>query len=129
MLYEIPHIRQENHPLTKRWFTSSEMELFVWLQDSAPVRLQLCIDKQNHEQAIDRGGGVPGMDLVAAIRNPDGSVNRRTLFDDGNHGDGDAGPGYLPKPPAPATCHRSVVGWFSNRRQARRLSYERQQIL
>lgn len=55
MLSEIPHIRQENRRLTKRWFTSSEMELFVWLQDSAPVRLQLCIDKQNHEQAIDRG--------------------------------------------------------------------------
>jgi hypothetical protein len=34
MLYEIPYIRQESHRLTKRWFTSPDMELFVWFKDS-----------------------------------------------------------------------------------------------
>jgi len=47
MLCEIPHIRLENRRLTKRWFTSSEIDLFVWFNDGAPVRFQLCIDKLN----------------------------------------------------------------------------------
>jgi len=53
MPHEIPHIRQENCRLSKRWFTSSEMDLFVWLKDCTPVRFQLCPDKQNHKQEID----------------------------------------------------------------------------
>lgn len=51
-LYEIPHIRQENRRLKKRWFTSTEMDLFIWFRESIPVRFQFCFDKPDNEQAI-----------------------------------------------------------------------------
>jgi hypothetical protein len=53
MLYEIPHTRQPNRSYSKRWFTCREMDLFVWLRDSVPLRYQLTYDKLNQEKAIN----------------------------------------------------------------------------
>ena len=53
MFYEIPHTRQSNRSYIKRWFTSCEMDLFIWLRDSVPVRFQLAYDKLNEEKAIN----------------------------------------------------------------------------
>jgi len=53
MLYEIPHIRQDNHQLIKRWFTSKDMDLFVWVSKTGPVRFQLSFNKGNNEQAVN----------------------------------------------------------------------------
>jgi len=52
MLYEIPHPRQSNRNLVKRWFTSSDMDLFIWHRQKIPVRFQLTYDKRNEEKAI-----------------------------------------------------------------------------
>ena len=57
MLSEISHLRQTNRSLVKRWFTSRDMDLFVWfhnnwLHNSMPVRFQLSFNKRNKEQAI-----------------------------------------------------------------------------
>ena len=41
----------------------------------------------------DSKGGVEGLDVVATVENPDGSINRLTLYDDGGHDDGLAGDG------------------------------------
>jgi len=53
MLYEIPHPRQSNRHHKKRWFTSCDMDLFVWFSDDAPIRFQLSYDKQKEEKAIN----------------------------------------------------------------------------
>jgi hypothetical protein len=73
----------------------TEMEVEPMLADTGfcarrfsrghPVRIWLT--------AAGSEAGIAGLDLVAVIRNPDGSTNRRTLFDDGNHEDGEAGDG------------------------------------
>ncbi len=52
MLSEITHLRQENRSLIKRWFTSQEMDLFVWFRNSVPLRFQLSFNKRGKEQAI-----------------------------------------------------------------------------
>lgn len=52
MLQEIAHIRQSNRRYIKRWFTSRDMDLFIWLRKSVPVRFQLSYNKLNNEQAI-----------------------------------------------------------------------------
>jgi len=52
MLYEIPHLRQSNRNRTKRWFSSRDMDLFVWSHKSIPVRFQLAYDKHNKEKVI-----------------------------------------------------------------------------
>ncbi len=52
MLYEIPHPRQSNRSLVKRWFTCSEMDLFFWYRQNVPVKFQLTYDKCNEEKAI-----------------------------------------------------------------------------
>ena len=52
MLYEIPHLRQSKRSYVKRWFTSRDMDLFIWLRNSEPVRFQLTYDKRSEEKAI-----------------------------------------------------------------------------
>lgn len=52
MLYEISHLRQSNRSHVKRWFTSRDMDLFVWFHKSVPVRFQLAYNKRNREKAI-----------------------------------------------------------------------------
>ena len=53
MMYEITHTRQTNRSYNKRWFTSCEMDLFVWLKDGVPTRFQLAYDKLSSEKAIN----------------------------------------------------------------------------
>ncbi len=53
MLYEIPHPRQSGRSHIKRWFTSCDMDLFVWFRDDMPVRFQLAYDKSKKEKAIN----------------------------------------------------------------------------
>lgn len=52
MLYEIPRLRQTNRSYRKRWFTSSDMDLFIWFRETVPVRFQLAYNKQDREKAI-----------------------------------------------------------------------------
>ena len=52
MLYEISHLRQSNRSHVKRWFTSRDMDLFVWFHKNVPVRFQLAYNKCNGEKAI-----------------------------------------------------------------------------
>jgi len=72
MLHEITRLRQSNRQLQKRWFTDTEMDLFVWSRESVPVRFQLAYDKKNREHviswdiyngfrhyAVDTGEGLP----------------------------------------------------------------------
>ena len=55
MLYEIPHPRQSNHRHKKRWFTSCDMDLFIWFSDDMPIQFQLTYDKRQQEKAISWG--------------------------------------------------------------------------
>ncbi len=52
MLYEITHLRQSNRSLVKRWFTSLDIDLFIWYHDNTPVKFQLSYDKRCDEHAI-----------------------------------------------------------------------------
>jgi len=52
MLYEIPRLRQAERSLVKRWFTSNDMDLFIWYRQNVPVMFQLAYDKRNEEKAI-----------------------------------------------------------------------------
>ena len=52
MLYEIPRLRQSNRSHLKRWFTSRDMDLFIWFRNNEPVHFQLTYDKLNKEKAI-----------------------------------------------------------------------------
>ena len=52
MLREIAARQVEGEP-ARRWFTSSEIDLFVWVgEDGAPSGFQLCYDKQAREHAL-----------------------------------------------------------------------------
>ena len=52
MLREI-EARQVSGEPRRRWFTSPDIDLFVWLgEDGAPVGFQLCYDKQAREHAL-----------------------------------------------------------------------------
>jgi hypothetical protein len=52
MFYEITGIRQTKRNLKKRWFTCSDMDLYVWLHQEAPVRFRLSYNKGSNEKAI-----------------------------------------------------------------------------
>jgi len=52
MLHEIPHLRQSNRSHIKRWFTSQDMDLFVWFHKNVPVRFQLSYNKPDREKSI-----------------------------------------------------------------------------
>ena len=52
LLYEITHVRQSRRPQNKRWFTSPDMDLFVWARDGMPVHFQLYIDKLGAEKVL-----------------------------------------------------------------------------
>lgn len=52
MLREITPIRQNSDRVKKRWFSSSDMDLFVWFNDQVPARFQLSYDKPAREHAI-----------------------------------------------------------------------------
>jgi len=53
MLREIPAARQVPGDEKRRWFTSANIDLFVWVNDGgAPIGFQLCYDKQLQEHAL-----------------------------------------------------------------------------
>ena len=52
MLREIPARQIAGEP-PRRWFTSPDIDLFVWVDESgAPTGFQLCYDKQTREHAL-----------------------------------------------------------------------------
>ena len=53
MLREISAARQISGEPARRWFTSPNIDLFVWLDDqNSPTGFQLCYDKQQREHAL-----------------------------------------------------------------------------
>jgi hypothetical protein len=63
MLREIPARQLEGEP-ARRWFTSPDIDLFVWLgDDGSPSGFQLCYDKQAREHALTwtKAGGYSHM--------------------------------------------------------------------
>jgi hypothetical protein len=53
MLREILATRQDNPDIKKRWFTDSNMDLYIWLNNETPVNFQLTYNKQDKEHAIN----------------------------------------------------------------------------
>ena len=52
-LREIVDVRQVPGEPKRRWFSSEDIDLIVWLDDSgAPVSFQLCYDKLQSEHAL-----------------------------------------------------------------------------
>lgn len=73
MLYELKQTRQIPGESKRRWFTSLDMDLIVWLgPENNPVSFELCYNKQSIECAlrwspsevihnsVDSGEGNPG---------------------------------------------------------------------
>lgn len=58
MLREITATRQNNDNLRMRWFTDSDMDLYIWFKKSDIESFQLTYDKQGDEHAInwEQGG-------------------------------------------------------------------------
>lgn len=52
MLHEVKRLRQSQRSHVKRWFTSRDMDLFIWFANNEPVRFQLSYDKCDIEKAI-----------------------------------------------------------------------------
>jgi hypothetical protein len=52
MLREISSIRQNSKHMKKRWFTDSDMDLFIWFSQQTPTRFQLSYNKRGYEHAI-----------------------------------------------------------------------------
>ncbi len=60
MLKEIQETRQRPGEPRRRWFTSRNLDLYVWLDDAGvPVAFQFCYDKGHRERALTwkRGSG------------------------------------------------------------------------
>ena len=52
-LIEIIHVRQVPGDPRRRWFSSDDMDLIVWYDDSdAPIGFELCYDKLRSERAL-----------------------------------------------------------------------------
>ena len=52
MLREISSTQQNTHGKLKRWFTDSNMDLFIWFKNQVPVCFQLCYNKQQQEHSV-----------------------------------------------------------------------------
>lgn len=52
MLREIKNIKQQTGEPEKRWFSSEEMDLFIWYENNKIISFQLCYDKEKNEKAI-----------------------------------------------------------------------------
>ncbi len=53
VLREICNVKQPPGALLRRWFTASDMDLFVWCEeDGTPVQFELSYDKGAGERAI-----------------------------------------------------------------------------
>src|ERR1043165_9780304 len=51
-LRETPRVRQIGGEPFRRWFSSLDLDLIVWLKGQELVGFQLCYDKQRSERAI-----------------------------------------------------------------------------
>jgi hypothetical protein len=52
VFYEITARRSLQRPLKLRWFTSLDMDLYIWFRSGVPVRFQLNYDKPEKESVI-----------------------------------------------------------------------------
>lgn len=52
MLREISSTHQNNRNQFKRWFTDSDMDLFIWFKNRSPVCFQLCYNKCQQERSV-----------------------------------------------------------------------------
>jgi hypothetical protein len=96
MLREISTSRQNSGEAKRRWFTSSNIDLFIWVNDQdAPTAFQLCYDKQHREHAltwteatgfshmaVDGGESRPARYKGAPILVADGKIDARQILDD-----------------------------------------------
>ena len=65
LLRELPDTRQVDGEPKRRWFSSPELDLIVWLDESdAPSGFQLCYDKTHGERALTWRAG-RGFDHMA----------------------------------------------------------------
>ena len=60
MLQEVTRVKQLRHEPVRRWFTSDDMDLVVWLDAAGTgTGFQLCYDKRRHERAVTWHRGQP----------------------------------------------------------------------
>lgn len=52
MLKEIHNILQDSKDLSKRWFTSDDEDLYIWLENSKVVAFEYCYDKLKSEHML-----------------------------------------------------------------------------
>lgn len=94
MLKEVHNPRQISGEPCRRWFSSGEMDLVVWMSEAnEPLGFQLCYDKHRHEKAITLRPGSEHMQYMAvdsgesaAMRHkaspilvPDGALNAEAV--------------------------------------------------
>src|SRR5215475_5813525 len=96
MLREITPSRQIPGEPRRRWFTSSNIDLIVWLDENeAPTGFQLCYDKEQHEHAltwtegtgyshmaVDPGEPRPARHKATPILVPDGTVDAMRILEE-----------------------------------------------
>jgi hypothetical protein len=95
MLREISTVRQVPGEPRRRWFTSPNIDLFIWVNDQdAPTGFQLCYDKQHREHAltwtegsgfshmaIDGGESRPARYKGAPILVANGEIDAREILE------------------------------------------------
>ena len=93
MLHEVPIVRQIPGESRRRWFTDSDMDLTVWLDNRGRINgFQLCYDKSRLERAltwtltsgfthqrVDDGEGRPGRYKGTPILIADGAFDPSTV--------------------------------------------------
>ena len=96
MLREISTARHISGEPKRRWFTSPNIDLFVWVNDQgAPTGFQLCYDKQHREHAltwteaagfshmaVDGGESRPARYKGAPILVANGAIDATQILDD-----------------------------------------------
>lgn len=94
-LREIALARQHAGEPRRRWFTSSNIDLFVWVDEAgAPVGFQLCYDKGSREHAltwtedkgfssmaVDGGESRPARYKGSPILVADGAIDARRILE------------------------------------------------
>ena len=96
MLHEIVKARQVSGDPARRWFTSPNIDLFIWVNDEgSPTGFQLCYDKQHREHAltwtmesgfshmaVDGGESRPARHKGAPILVANGAFDARQILED-----------------------------------------------
>ena len=86
LLRELPDTRQVDGEPKRRWFSSLDLDLIVWLDDSdAPTGFQLCYDKSHGERALTwhAGRGFDHMAVDDGEQNPAQHKSTPILVADG----------------------------------------------